>query len=34
MLLPVNRENEIHEQVTAFNMSIDVLREVTSRIMR
>lgn len=25
MLFPVNRENEIHEQVTALHMSVDVL---------
>lgn len=29
MLFLVNRENEIHEQVMAFNMSVDVLRELT-----
>jgi len=34
MLFPINQENEIHEQVTAFNTSVDVLREVTSTITR
>lgn len=34
MLLPVNQENEIHEQVMAFNTNVDVPRETMSLITR